>query len=388
MGKAERRARRRARRANRRARRQQRRKNVREGLRKVGRGIGTVLAAPIAGSVAAGRARRSGASRGKVAGAFFEAADPTRPIRDITEGSAELTGATAELITGDERVGGAITAGGKIGAVPMRGPARDVSDQIRSARELGSDFGSTPTARAKAKAIGEMLVAPASGFAGDTLESLSDLAAAVEGAPVPESVKAGIHRIFGTTLELDGLKLADGPIFGALGRDSTTATTAPRIIWLGDGHTPHEMTGATPTPLTNAHPAELAAFGSPQYKLHSVFVHELVHTWQYQHSGSDYMPKALLQQAMHFTPGYDWLEAWDRFGPRWITWPEESAASFIQALHDYGMFEQPGVPVPTASQASRFVSAMAPTSSAERLTQAPGLIAGALDDLRSGRSGG
>jgi hypothetical protein len=342
----------------------------------------------VVGAVSAARARRSGASKGKVAGAFFGAADPTAPIRDITEGSAELTGAAAEAITGDEHVGAAITAAGKMGTVVMRGPSTDVADQIRSAKELSSDFGSAPTARAKAKAIGEILATPAIGVAGDSLEALSDMAAAARGTPIPESLKAGIHRVFGTSLDLDGIKLADGPIFGALGSDSITATTAPRIIWIGEGRTAHRTTRGGPVPLPNAHSAELAAFGATQYQLNSVFVHELVHTWQYQHSGSDYMPKALMQQMMHFTPGYDWREAWERFGPRWITWPEESAAAFIQDLHRFGLFDEPGVPVPGAADANRFATWLNPALPIDKVAQMPALIEGALNDLRSGRAGG
>lgn len=374
MGRAERKA-------HRRERRQERRANIKGGLKKVGRGLGMVVAGPVAAGGGAIKARRDGATRKEATKGFFSDLNPGQGAKDVVEGSAEVVGGTIEAITADERIGRVFEAAGKLPATVMGSEERVIGDSVRLSRDL-TEAG--VSARGRARLVGEILIAPAATIAGDSLEGLSAFAAA-RGKAIPGTLMAGIHRVFGDSLHLgDVVVIENVPTFGAFGSDSPAATTAPRVIWMGDGG--YATAGAPGAEITlpNLTAAESARFGAPQLQPGSVFIHELVHRWQYEHSGSDYMIKALGQQVVHGkVTAYDWRRARREHGDNWLVWPEEAAAKFIQHAHANGVFDTDsfdGVHLDPA--------AVPGTPGTIPATELHGLLQSALRSLWSSRASG
>jgi hypothetical protein len=71
----------------------------------------------------------------------------------------------------------------------------------------------------------------------------------------------------------------------------------------------------------------------------SVIIHELIHVWQYQHSGWSYIPNALLAQT--FGDGYDFAKAL-RQGKPWAKMNPEQQAQMIQDAFRGAYFNTPG----------------------------------------------
>lgn len=67
--------------------------------------------------------------------------------------------------------------------------------------------------------------------------------------------------------------------------------------------------------------------------------HELVHVWQFQHGGADYMREALVAQWLG--DGYDWKKGVAE-GRAWAQLNPEQQAALIEAGHQAGFFDRPG----------------------------------------------
>jgi hypothetical protein len=67
--------------------------------------------------------------------------------------------------------------------------------------------------------------------------------------------------------------------------------------------------------------------------------HELVHVWQFQHGGADYMREALVAQFVG--DGYDWQKGIAE-GKAWAQLNPEQQAALVEAAYRAGFFEGPG----------------------------------------------
>jgi len=345
-----------------------------------------VVGGPIAAGGGAIRARRQGASRKEATRSFFSDLNPANGAKDVLVGSTEVTGAAVEAVTGDERIGAVVVAAGTLPTTVMGSQERIIEDSVRLGRDLRE---ANVSARGRARLVGELLSGPASTIAGDSLEGISAFAAA-RGSAIPETLMAGIHRVFGDSLHLrDVVVIEDEPIFGAFGRDATAATTTPRVIWMGSGGYAAAGTPGSTTALQNATAAERGRFGDSQLKPGSVFIHELVHRWQYEHSGSDYMIKALGQQTVHGQVGaYDWRRAQREHGSNWLIWPEEAGAKFIQSAYAQGVFNTASFDGTNLDPASLSAWVGSASGATARRTELHGLLEKALRDLWSSRASG
>lgn len=70
-----------------------------------------------------------------------------------------------------------------------------------------------------------------------------------------------------------------------------------------------------------------------------ILVHELVHVWQHQHGGTDYMSEALWAQ--YLGDGYDVAKGL-REGRSWSALNPEQQAQLIQLAFEHGYFDAPG----------------------------------------------
>ncbi len=104
----------------------------------------------------------------------------------------------------------------------------------------------------------------------------------------------------------------------------------------------------------------------------ATLVHELVHVWQYQNGGSDYLGEALWSQ--EYGKGYDWQQSVP--GTPWAELEPEQQAAFIEALYRAGYFN------PQSPGFGRFSADVDGDGRAEDLTA---YAHRAVTELRAGR---
>lgn len=118
--------------------------------------------------------------------------------------------------------------------------------------------------------------------------------------PLNEQERAFAERLFGSSLDLDKVRISRGnPLLFAL--NGQREVTLGNVILAPDGRL------------------------SP-----SIFIHELTHVWQFQNGGADYTLKAAYAQA--FGEGYDWQRA-IQAGATWEQLNPEQQGQLIQDLH-------------------------------------------------------
>ena len=153
-----------------------------------------------------------------------------------------------------------------------------------------------------------------------------------------------LRRIFGEGLDYTAVRLKPGR--PATGKNSG-ALALPELIYLGStGQLQLDAAGA---PVTR----NLVPEGETTQVPTTLLVHELVHAWQNQHGGSNYLLEAAGGYAVHgMDRSYDWwnytdhndhlrvdsLDRVGRMGSDWRDLPVEPQAQFIDDAYRLGAF--------------------------------------------------
>lgn len=314
-------------------------KRIKKAFKKVGRAMG----GPITASVDAARAVKDGKGAKGAVKAFGKAASPGASLKEMHEANVDLTSALA-LATRGEKAAGRVDDIGRIikPAIPdFDGPIKTI-ETLGSAgkaivngdlRKAGRSF-----ARAAAQPGLDMVskVAEHGQATGDLFDSATQR--------LDERALPFLKRIFGNGLDYDKIRVKEGrPGPGKL----SGATTFPSIIYLGDSK--QLNFGVTGIPDTRS----LIPEGNVA-DVNSVFVHELVHFWQSQYGGAEYMLEATYGYALHGkNASYYWWNFTDenmefridnkrgigKMGNSWRDMPVEAQAEFIQNAYTAGAFD-------------------------------------------------
>lgn len=314
-------------------------RRIKKALKKAGRAMG----GPITGSVDAGKAIKRGKGGKAALKAFGRATKPGASIQEAHSAHVELAAGTTEAAFG-RKAAGRIEDLGRVTkpAIPdTEGPIRDIEalgsagkaavkgNWRRAGRSMGRVLGQSP--------VNMLTNAVEAGQAtGDFFDTPTQR--------LDERLKPMLRRIFGDGIKYDDIRTKSGrPGWGS----DTSATTFPSIIYLGDGRQQFVDDGTgNPVMITLTPEGNVA---QPD----NVFVHELVHVWQSQNGGDNYLPEAVFSYAVH---GEDESYYWWNFteynkdmratnprsarnqGKKWRNMPPEAQAEFIQHAYMAGAF--------------------------------------------------
>lgn len=323
-------------------------RRIRRGLRKVARGLGKAATGPVGAGAEAARAKRKGKSWREAAKDMTDGLHPGSPIKDTIDGTAEVTGAVVSAV--DNKAGQRLETFLKAPVANTTSPTDAMEDRVRIARDLDGATGTKQIGRL----IGKGVAGSALTGVGGVLETGSAYWS-VRGVPVPRDLKAALARVFRASIDFDSFTVRGGRMGRPGGKGERDATALPHIIFLGRDSAGNKRSmylkdaAGNNVALPNLTAEEASKFGFPQFKPTSLFIHELVHIWQYQQSGSDYMANALYQQIVlgDGTTGgeaYDWqTPLLAHPGREWLDLREEAQAEMIQDAFDDNLFDVPTV---------------------------------------------
>lgn len=316
------------------------RSKIKNGFKKFGRALG----GPITAIVDGAKAVKDGKGAKGAIKAFGKAAAPGASLKEIHDANVDLTSALAEA-TGGEKAAGRVDDIGRIikPALPdFDGPVKTI-ETIGSAGKavVKGDFRRAGRSLARAGIQPGLDIVSKVAEAGQATGDLFDSAT----QRLDERALPILKRIFGKGLDYDAIRVKEGrPGPGK----SSSATTFPSLIYLGVGNK-QLMFDASLNPLTKV----LIPEGTVA-QVSSLFVHELVHSWQNQHGGSAYLAEAVFGYTLHGEkPSYHWWNFTDynmafriddrrgigKMGNTWRDMPVEAQAEFIQNAYVAGAFD-------------------------------------------------
>lgn len=316
-------------------------KKIKKAVRKAGRALG----GPVTASVDAGRAIKQGKGAKGAAKAFGKAVQPGASVQEMHQAHVDAASAVTAQVLGDAAAG-RVDDFGRM-TKPTVG---SMGDPVRTAETLGSAAKAAKNGdlRQAGRSLGRVVTQDAVdklARAAEPGQALGDLLDGDASRRLDERLLPVLRRVFGTGLDFDRLRFKRGRP-GPGQRRSTTATTMPSLIYLGDREQFAVDASGMPRRIRLVPEGEVLV---PD----AVLVHELVHAWQNEHGGPNYLSEAAFGYGAHgLEASYRWWNFTDqhralriddrrgvgRQGRTWRAMPVEPQAEFIQHAFELGAF--------------------------------------------------
>ncbi|HKU43901.1 MAG TPA: hypothetical protein VJR89_37330 [Polyangiales bacterium] len=151
---------------------------------------------------------------------------------------------------------------------------------------------------------------------GNKADQLQTLIAESPGRSLEHGELDTLRSVFGESIDYDAVRLKEGPLG----------------LWDSKPGGP-DATGG-PRPMTMGNTIYMHRHTDPE-----TLVHEMMHVWQHQHGGNDYIPKAQLPQLRSSAAAYRWTDDVGKLA--WRDLSPEKQAELISDAYEYEAFGDP-----------------------------------------------
>jgi hypothetical protein len=151
---------------------------------------------------------------------------------------------------------------------------------------------------------------------GNKADQLQTLIAESPGRSLEEGEVNALRSVFGDSIDYGAVRLKEGPLG----------------LWDSKPGGPDSTGGPRPMTMGNT-------IYMHRHKDRETLVHELMHVWQHQHGGNDYIPKAQLPQLRPSASAYRWTD--DVGKVPWRDLSPEKQAEMISDAYALKAFDKP-----------------------------------------------